>query len=126
MNVGAKNHVSAAPAVPAVRAAARNKLFAAKADASASAITGLGKNFYSIDKHMGIPRKLREALRKVPLSRSLVIPSRGRRRGTSQSQRKLRKSAFAIYERRRDSIVDEPLREFMSDCEVPRRLRGSG
>ena len=51
MHVGAQDHVAAAAAIAAIRAAARDKFFAPETDAAPSAVPGLGKNFYSIDKH---------------------------------------------------------------------------
>ena len=54
VDVGAQNDVAAAAAIAAIRAAARHELLAPKTDATAPAIPGLGKNFYSIDKHTGI------------------------------------------------------------------------
>ena len=53
MDVGPQDHIAAAPAVAAVRATARHEFFAPKTDAAPSAVTGLGKNFDSIDKHKG-------------------------------------------------------------------------
>jgi len=76
VDIGPEDHIPAAPAIAAIRAAARDKFFAPKTDAPPPAIPGLGKNFYSVDKHLGNPGNLRGALRKVPLSRPLVTPSR--------------------------------------------------
>ncbi len=64
VNVGAKNDVAAATAITAIGTAARHELLAAKTHAAASAVTGLGKNFYSIDKHNELwgfcPERLRQ------------------------------------------------------------------
>ena len=53
MDIGAENDVSAAAAVTPIGATARHEFLATETDAAAPAITGLGKNFYAIDKHMG-------------------------------------------------------------------------
>src|SRR6266446_6434160 len=51
VNIGAENHIPATAAVAPIRAAARDEFFASKTDATAPAVTGLGKTFYAIDKH---------------------------------------------------------------------------
>ena len=75
MDVDAQDYVAAPAAVSAIGPAARDELFPTKAHATPAAIARLGKNFNSIDKHKGNPRKLRKALGKVALSRVLVMPS---------------------------------------------------
>jgi hypothetical protein len=49
--VGYENHVAAATAIAAVGAAFRDKFLAPKTDATAAAVSGLGKDFNAIDKH---------------------------------------------------------------------------
>src|SRR5205085_117827 len=53
VNIGAQDHVAAAAAIAAIRAAPRHKFLAPETDAAPPAVPGLGKNFYSIDKHLG-------------------------------------------------------------------------
>ena len=51
MHVGAQDHIAAAAAIAAIGPAARDKFLAPETDAPAPAVTGLGENFDSIDKH---------------------------------------------------------------------------
>ncbi len=51
VTIGAKDHVAAAAAVAAIRSAFRHKLLSPKTDRPAAAVSGLRKNFDSIDKH---------------------------------------------------------------------------
>jgi hypothetical protein len=74
VNIRAQDYVPSPPAITAIRAATRHKFLAPKTDAAASAVPGLGKNCYSIDKHReGISRA---ASCKLASSWVLVIPSR--------------------------------------------------
>ena len=54
VNIGAKNHVAASATVAAIRSAFRHKFLPAKTHTTAPAIPSLGKNFDSIDKHIGL------------------------------------------------------------------------
>ncbi len=51
MFVGAQNDVPSPAAVATIRAAARDEFFAPKTDATAPAISRLGKDFDAINKH---------------------------------------------------------------------------
>ncbi len=51
VRIRAKHNVAAPPAIPAIWSALRHKFLAAKTDAAAAAVTGLRKNFDSINKH---------------------------------------------------------------------------
>jgi len=74
MDVGAKNHVTAAAAVTAIRTTPGHEFFAPETDAATPTVTGTGQNFYTIDKHTGAFWAQRSG--KVPLSYLVVIPSR--------------------------------------------------
>jgi hypothetical protein len=51
VNIGVQNHVAAAAAVSTIGSTFRHKFLAAKANATAPAISRLGENFNPIDKH---------------------------------------------------------------------------
>ena len=51
MNIRAQDHIPAATSIPAVRTTEWDELFATETYAAASAITRLGEDFDSIDKH---------------------------------------------------------------------------
>ena len=51
MPVRPQDHVTATPAVAAVRPAFRHKFLSSKTDGSAPAVSRLRKNFYPIDEH---------------------------------------------------------------------------
>jgi hypothetical protein len=51
MKIGAENHIPTPPAIAAIRAATRHKLFPAKTDAATPAAAGLRKNSDSINEH---------------------------------------------------------------------------
>jgi hypothetical protein len=53
VDIRTENDISTATAIAPVRSAAWYEFFATEADAAPPAVTGLGKNFYSIDKHKG-------------------------------------------------------------------------
>ena len=53
MDIGPENHVAAAAAVATIRSALRDKFLPPETYRPAPPIPGLGKNFYSIDKHGG-------------------------------------------------------------------------
>jgi hypothetical protein len=55
MDVGPKNDVAPSPTIPAIRAASRDKFLTSKADASISAIPGLGVNSDPVNEH-GVQR----------------------------------------------------------------------
>ena len=69
MNIGPQDYVPTAPTVAAVGTTARHEFLAPKTDATPPAVTGLGKNFDSIDKHKrGIRGNCGAAPGKIALS----------------------------------------------------------
>jgi hypothetical protein len=56
----------------------------------------------------------------------LVIPSPGEDEGPLSRKEDHARAAFAIHEDRSGDLVAVKLCDFLNDCEVPRRLRGSG
>ena len=65
MSIRPQDHITAAPAISAVRPAFRHKFFPSETDAPAPAFSRLRKNLYPIDKHGAF---------KVPLAVTYVIP----------------------------------------------------
>src|SRR2546423_12638767 len=51
MSIGPQDNIAAATAVTAIRSPFRNEFLAPETDTSASALSGLRKNFDAIDKH---------------------------------------------------------------------------
>ena len=51
MSIGPQDNIAAAAAITAIRSPFRNEFLAPETDTSASALSGLRKNFDTIDKH---------------------------------------------------------------------------
>jgi hypothetical protein len=77
MDVGAENDISAAATVAPVRTASRHEFLAPETDATTPTIAGLGKNFYTIDKHM--QGEFRAALMQSAIVRAACHPEVGDR-----------------------------------------------